>query len=322
MHYALGVDVGGTKVSVTLGNSRGKILAKELLPTRTGKRARQGIREMTVALAELKSVSRRYGKVRGIGVGIPGPMDPKKGVVVRSPHLLGWEGFPLKSYLEKKLRLPVLITNDANAAAVGEKIFGEGRRVKHFVYLTISTGIGSGIILNRKLYRGASSGAGEVGHSIIVPGGTRCGCGQRGCLEAYASGTAIAGFVRQEIHRNRKSKIWKWVRSPKRITAEIVALSAGERDPLSLEAFRRAGYFLGVGLANLINVLNPEMLILGGSVMKSSRFLWPSMKKSVRAHAWPSLYQSCRIVKTHLGDRVGDLGALALVFASRLQRDI
>jgi glucokinase len=315
MQYALGVDIGGTKISVTLGDSSGKIFAKEVTPTRTGRRARPGIDEIAAILQRLKSTCGKSLRLKGIGVGIAGPMDPEKGIVQRSPHLSGWEDFPLKSFLERKLRLPVCITNDANAAAVGEKIFGQGRQAEDFAYLTISTGIGGGIILGGKLLIGSSFGAGEVGHTIVWPGGEKCGCGHRGCLEAYSSGTAIAQFVRDEIRRGRRSKVMRGVRSKGSITGEIVALAAAEKDPLALEAFHRAGYFLGVGLANLINVLNPEMLILGGSVMKSSRFLWASMTQSARQHAWPSLYRACRIVKTRLGDQVGDLGALALVFA-------
>ena len=316
MGVAIGVDIGGTKISVTLGNSRGKILAKKLIPTPTGRKTRRGIEHLADSLAELKRRSRK--KILGIGVGIPGPIDPRKGIVQRSPHMGGWGGIPLKAFLEKRLKLPVFITNDANAAALGEKVFGQGRGAQNFVYVTVSTGIGSGVILNGKLFLGASFGAGEVGHTIIFPDGEKCGCGQRGCLEAYASGTAIARFAQEQIRRGRKSRIGKWVRPSRRITGEIVALAAEERDVLALEAFRRAGYFLGIGLANVINLLNPEMLILGGSVFKSSRFFWPSMSESTRRHAWPSLYRACRIVRTRLGDRVGDLGALALVFSRNL----
>jgi len=310
--FALGVDVGGTKVSVVLGNSAGKILAKEVVPTLTGRKAPQGIEAIASVLEKQKREFRGRGRIRGIGVGIPGPMDPGKGIVQRSPHLQDWQDFPLKSFLQHRLRLPVFITNDANAAAVGEKVFGEGRRAENFAYLTVSTGIGGGIILDGKLLVGASFGAGEVGHTVIMPEGDRCGCGRRGCLEAYASGTAIAQFVKREIRRERKSK---W---PDGVTAEKVASAAKAGDSLSLEAYRRAGSYLGIGLANLINVLNPQMLILGGSVMKSSGLLWPSMIRSARACAWPSLYSACRIVKTRLGDRVGDLGALSLVFARSL----
>ena len=319
MRYALGVDIGGTKTSLALGNSHGKILAKKILPTLTGRRTVEGIRQISEGLLCLKSDCPAGRTIQGVGVGVPGPMNPKTGRVERSPHLAGWEGFPLKSFLERKLKLPVWITNDANAAAVGEKAFGEGRGVKNFVYLTISTGIGGGIVLGGKLLIGSSFGAGEVGHTIVVPGGAKCGCGHRGCLEAYASGTAIAGFVRSEIRRGKRSKASRLAGSGRRVTAEVVAEAAARGDRLSLLAFRRAGCFLGIGLANLINLLNPEKLILGGSVMKSSRFLWQSMTASVRENAWPSLYRACRIVKTGLGDQVGDLGALALVFSGSLE---
>lgn len=315
MDFALGVDVGGTKVSVTFGNSRGQILAKEVLPTQRGRKTREGIQEIVETLTRLRPARKQSAKVHGIGVGIAGPMDPGKGTVERSPHLKGWEGFPLKSFLAKKFRLPVFITNDANAAAVGEKVFGQGRGVRNFVYLTVSTGIGGGIVLNDKLLLGASFGAGEVGHTIVVPEGEKCGCGHRGCLEAYASGTAIARFFKKEFSRGRRSKIEKRADSKKGITAETIALAAEARDVLALEAFRRAGHFLGIGLANLINVVNPELIILGGSVTKSSRFFWPSMMQSVKKYAWPTLYSACRIVKTRFGNEIGDLGALALVFA-------
>lgn len=312
--HALGVDIGGTKVSVTLGNSRGKILHKVVFPTQTGKNFSLGIKEIGQTLNSLKSKVQEKKSILGIGVGIPGPMNPYTGVVEKSPHLHGWEGVKLKNIFKKETGLPVFVGNDANAAALGEKVFGAGRKIKNFVYLTISTGIGGGIILDEKLLLGTSFGAGEVGHTIIVPEGAQCGCGHHGCLEAYASGTAIAKFVREEISKGRSSNIKKMAGRHLKITGEMVAEAAKTKDSLALEAFRRAGYYLGIGLANLINILNPEMLILGGSVMKSSQLLWPSMNDSVRKHAWPSLDKACRIVKTRLGDQVGDLGAIALVF--------
>lgn len=314
MQYALGVDIGGTKISVTLGNSCGKILAKETLPIRTGKKALLGIREMVGALHRLQSQLTKGRRLSGIGIGIPGPLDPEKGVVERSPHLRGWEKFPLKRHLEREFKIPVFMTNDANAAAWGEKVFGRGKGAKNFAYVTVSTGIGSGLVVNGRLLLGASFGAGEIGHTIVVPKGAKCGCGQRGCLEAYASGTAIAHFVRDALKKGRKSKIRQCLSRPEKVSAEVVALFARKRDALALEAFRRAGYYLGVGLANLINLLNPERILLGGGVMKSWRYLWPEMTASLRHHAWPALCRACRIERASLGKEVGDLGALALVF--------
>lgn len=317
IRYALGVDIGGTKVSVTLGNSHGRILVKEILPTLTGRRTQEGIDRIVETLVRIRAENGKLQHVLGIGIGIAGPMDHEKGIVQRSPHLNGWQDFPLKSFLARKLRLPVFINNDANAAAVGEKVFGAGRHSDNFIYMTVSTGIGGGIILNGKLLLGASYGAGEVGHTIIVPEGEKCGCGNQGCLEAYASGTAIADFIQKAIRRGRPTILKKWVRTKDEITAKLVALAAEKGDSLSKEAFKRAGYYLGIGLANFINILNPEMLILGGSVMTAPRLLWPSMMSSAKKHAWPSLYEACKITKTELGNRVGDLGALALVFCAR-----
>jgi glucokinase len=299
MKYALGVDIGGTKTSVVLGSSQGKILARKLLLTRTGKKTRQGIEETVQALKALKSGPGKGKRLLGVGVGIPGPMDSRNGVVQRSPHLGGWKGFPLKSFLERRLGLSVFINNDANAAALGEKVFGEGKRAGDFVYMTISTGIGGGVVVNGELVHGTSFVGGEVGHMTIVPDGERCKCGKRGCLEAYASGTAIARFAKK---RN----------------ALEAGLAARKGSRSALAAYEQGGYYLGIGIANLLNILNPKVVVLGGGVLKSApRIFWSSMLKSCKRNAWPQAYRAVRIVKTKLNDRVGDLGALALVFARK-----
>lgn len=308
MKLALGVDIGGTKTSLTLGDPHGKILAKKILPTLTGRRALEGIKQISEGLARLKADFAGARKIQGVGVGIPGPINPQTGIVQRSPNLKGWEGIRLKATLQKKLKLPVYITNDANAAAIGEMLFGQGRRCQNFVYLTVSTGIGGGIVLGGRLLMGDSWGAGEAGHTIVQAGGERCGCGRRGCLEAYASGTAIAKFFRKNFGGSGK------------LSAESVARKARQNHPIAREAYRRAGFYLGIGLANLINLLNPGKIILGGSVTKSFPLFWPSMMKSIRAHAWPVLSRACRVVRTDLGERVGDLGALALVFSTSSKR--
>ena len=303
MKLALGVDIGGTKTSLTLGDSHGKILAKKILPTLTGRRTHEGIKQISEGLLRLKADFSGAGKIKGIGVGIPGPIDPQAGTAQRSPNLRGWEGIRFKAYLQKKLKLPVYITNDANAAAIGEMLFGQGRNCRNFVYLTVSTGIGGGIVLGGRLLMGDSWGAGEIGHTIVQARGERCGCGRRGCLEAYASGTAIAKFFQKNS------------RGSGRLSAESIAREARQNNFAAREAYCRAGFYLGIGLANLINLLNPGKIILGGSVTKSFSLFWPTMMKSVRAHAWPVLSKACRIVKTDLEEGAGDLGALALVFS-------
>ncbi len=316
MKYAIGIDIGGTKISMVLGTSSGKILARRLIATQTGSKTQQCLSEMVENLAGLlkdSGISKK--QILGIGVGLPGPVDTQKGVVPRSPHLGGWKGFPLQKWLSKKMGLPVFVANDANAAAIGEKIFGLGRRAKHFIYMTVSTGIGGGLVVNRELVEGASFVAGEVGHMTVVPKGDACKCGKLGCLEAYASGTAIAAFAAREIKAGKASRISHFATQGNKLTAREVGLAAKKGDSLALKAYERAGFYLGIGIANLLNILNPELIILGGGVLKSApRDFWRAMLQSAKREAWPQAFQAVKIVRTKLGDLVGDLGALALVF--------
>ncbi len=308
LKYAIGIDIGGTKISVSAGNAKGKIFHNLIIPTRTGTQTRQSLAELITALEQLIG---RYGKsgALGIGIGIPGPVDSKKGIVPLSPHLHGWENLPLRNIFQKKLKLPVSMSNDANAAALGEKCFGQGRGVANFIYMTVSTGIGSGVVINGKLFEGASFVAGEVGHMTIVPKGERCKCGKQGCLEAYASGTAIAHFAKQQFKKGPLAEG----------KAQNVGLAARAGNRMAVKVYERAGFYLGIGLANLLNILNPEKIILGGGVFKSAPpHFWKAMMASCRREAWPQAMKAVQIVPSKLKGHVADLGALALVFESCL----
>ncbi len=316
MKYAIGIDIGGTKISMVLGTHAGKILSRRVISTQTDLQTRGCLEEMAENLQRLirdSGISKK--QILGIGVGLPGPVDTQKGVVPRSPHLGGWKGFPLQKWLSKKMGLPVFVANDANAAAIGEKIFGQGRKAKNFIYMTVSTGIGGGLVVNGELVEGASFVAGEVGHMTVVPKGEACKCGKLGCLEAYASGTAIAAFAAKEIKAGKIFRIPRFTTQGNKITAREIGLAAEKGDSLALKVYERAGFYLGVGIANLLNVLNPEMIILGGGVFKSAPpHFWRAMLQSAKREAWPQAFQAVKIVRTKLGDLVGDLGALALVF--------
>lgn len=314
--YAIGIDIGGTKISMVIGTRTGKILRRRVIVTRTGRRTRQGIQELLENVKALIAESPvKKSQILGIGVGIPGPVDTQKGIVPLSPHLGGWKGMRLREILSRKLGLPVAMANDANAAVVGEKIFGQCRRAANFIYMTISTGIGGGIVANGALLEGASYVAGEVGHMTIVAQGDICKCGKQGCLEAYASGTAIANYAVHQIKRSRKSGISRLIPKGGKITAQMVGLAAAQHDALAIETYRRAGFYLGVGIANLLNVLNPEKVILGGGVLKSAPpVFWQSMLTGCRREAWPEAMKAVKITRTRLGDHVGELGALALAF--------
>lgn len=316
MKTAIGIDIGGTKISMVLGTPEGKILARRKIATRTGSETQDCVRELVDNLADLiKFASARKLKVSSIGAGIPGAVDSIKGVVPRSPHLKGWKGLKLAALLREKFRIPVFLANDANAAAVAEKIFGQARKCRDFIYMTVSTGIGGGIVVHGKLLEGASFVAGEIGHMTLVPEGNPCKCGNLGCLEAYASGTAIARDAKEQILQGKRSILARQLDQEGRLSARDVGIAAQEGDALSLKTYEKAGYYLGIGLANLLNIVNPEMILLGGGVWKSSPPVFQkAMMKSCRQHAWPEAFKSVCIKKSKLKGSIGDLGALALAF--------
>lgn len=316
MKTAVGIDIGGTKISMVIGNSQGRILAENRIPTLAGAKAKEGIASLIQNLKNLIASSGIPKKqILGIGVGIPGPVNPKTGIVPVSPHLGGWQGTSLKKIIERETKLRVTMNNDANAAALGEKIFGQGRGVSDFIYMTVSTGIGGGIVIDGKLLNGTSHVAGEVGHMTIVPNGERCKCGKLGCLEAYASGTAIARFAAQELKRHGLSKMMTMMTQGRPLTAQVVGQCALKGDPLAIRLYELTGFYLGVGIANLLNILNPQKIILGGGVFKSApKHFWKAMLASCKQAAWPDAFRAVKIVPSKLRGRVGDLGALALVF--------
>lgn len=315
MKKIAGIDIGGTKISLILATVLGKIIHSRTLATRTGKvEARLCVNEMVHALKDmLRQKGIRKGGLMGIGVGIPGPVNTEKGNVPWSPNLRGWEGIPLRQILNRQFSVPVFLDNDANAAGFGEKIFGAGKQTRDFVYITASTGIGGGLVLGGKIHRGASFCGGEVGHITVVPDGNLCKCGKRGCLEAYASGTAIGKMARAKLERGGKSRLRKMVKRLEQITGETVTQAAFSGDPFAIKILREAGRYLGIGLAVVMNILNPEMIVLGGGVIKAGDYIWKPMMASAKREAWPAAFKACRVLKTALGAHAGNLGAAALV---------
>lgn len=315
MKYAVGIDIGGTKISIALGTGTGKILARREIMTGIRAKAKVCVKEIVVNLKALIGESRIPAqKILGIGVGCPGAVNAQKGILPRSPNLPGWAGLPLAKILSQASGLPVVLANDANAAALGERFFGVGKNSKNFIYITVSTGIGGGIVINGGLYEGSGFVAGEIGHISIVPEGRKCNCGQKGCLEAYASGTAIANYVRERM-TSRNTSILKFLDGNKKVSAKQVGMAAREGDKLSIESYCEAGYYLGIGIANLLNILNPEKVVIGGGVLKSApEVFWATMMKSAKQHAWPEAFRTVKIARSQLKGHVGDLGALALVF--------
>jgi glucokinase len=247
--------------------------------------------------------------VGAIAVAYPGPVDPARGVILSTPNIPAWVNFPLVDLLQKKYKVPTWLNNDANLAAMGEWCFGAGRTHNDILYLTISTGIGGGVISDGRLLTGSRGMATELGHLTILPDGPGCSCGQKGHLEAIASGTAIARYVSERVLAGNASSL----STLPKITARDVAAAARQGDILSLEAFNYAGKFLGQAVADFLHMFNPSIVIFGGGVSQSGSLLFDPMKTSMKAHVMdPSYLDGLEIAIAMLGDDAGLLGALAL----------
>lgn len=310
--YIIGVDLGGTKIAVGIVTEDGKILKKKKEKTKI-QEGPGGIVNQMLNLTE--DVSRGYLKdVKAIGIGAAGPLNTREGLLLCPPNLPNWENTQLISPFEKKFKVPTYLENDANAAALAELLFGAGKGCKNIVYLTISTGIGGGIIIDGKLYTGSNNNAGEVGHMAISKDGPLCGCGSYGCLEAFASGTAIARRSREYIIKEGvKTKILSVAKSVDEITAEDVFLAAKEGDSTAKFLVEEALNYLGIGIANICNIFNPEKVILGGGVTKVGNILFEKVKRIVNSRCFKPIAENVEILPAKLGDDVGIIGAAAVV---------
>jgi glucokinase len=296
------VDLGGTKVLVGLVDDSGTVADTELRPT-----PQSGPEAVVEAIADaVEAVARRNRQSpERVGVGVPGPLSIREGVVFEPPNLRGWRKVPLREMLERRLQRRVVLENDANAAACGEWWRGAGRGARHVLYVTVSTGIGGGLILEGRIYRGASDTAGEIGHTVVDPNGPVCPCGRVGHLEGIAAGPAIARWVRGAIAAGRRSAL----AGLDDCTAEDVAGAAAAGDGLAREAFARAGRYLGYAVGSMFNLLNPEVVVIGGGVSKVGDLLFAPLVEAAQQTAFEVPFRAARIVPAALGNEVGVVGA-------------
>jgi len=308
----VGVDVGGTKTLLALVDPGGGVLARRRVET--PQRGPEDFVQVLVGELEalLEQAGRRREDVLGLGVGAPGPLDPQSGVVFEPPNLAGWRDVPLAAMLQEAAGIPTWVENDANAAALAEAWVGVGRGVRDLIYITVSTGIGGGLILDGELYHGVSGTAGEVGHMTVEPEGPLCGCGRRGHLEAVASGGAIARMAQEAVRAGRETRLSAL--PSQALTAEAVAEAAAQGDALAREIYARAGSYIGLAVASLVNVLNPAMVVFGGGVSKAGDLLLEPVRRVVRERAFRRPAQAAQIVPAGLGDDVGVIGAAAVVY--------
>jgi glucokinase len=306
----IGIDLGRTKLLIAAVGGDGRVLATRRMPTpAAGPEAAVGAMQRGVDEV-LSRAGVALRDIPAIGVGAPGPLDPHAGIVLNPPNMAGWVNVPLAATLQDRLGPPTFVDNDANAAALGEHWVGAGVGVDDLVYVTVGSGIGGGLVLHGRLYRGASGQAGELGHTIVDAQGPRCACGRRGCLEAIASGFAIAGAARSAIAGGRTTTLSAV--PPVALSASDVARAASDGDPVAREIFARAGAALGAGLTDLINLLNPTMIIVGGGVTRAGELLWAPMRRVIDAEAFPHARAAVRIVPAALGEDAGAIGAAAV----------
>ncbi|OFX16462.1 MAG: hypothetical protein A2Z18_07670 [Armatimonadetes bacterium RBG_16_58_9] len=308
--HILGIDIGGTKTIVGVGDRRGNILASRRIDT-------PGSMGPERALAAIKTAAREVidqvgGEVGSIGIACGGPLDRETGILDAVPNLPGWKGISLTKEFSDEFGLPACVDNDATAAALGEYMFGAGRGCSDMVYMNCSTGIGGGIIIGGKPYRGCNGNAGEFGHQKISPDGPPCPCGDRGCLEAFASGTSIARFAREGLAQAPGSLLWKWVSTPDDVTAELVAKATAEGDEFASGIWYEAMRNYGIGVANVVNALNPRLVVLAGGVTKAGDLMFEPVRKVVAERAMRLLAEAVEIVPAANGDMMGLMGAFAL----------
>lgn len=305
MRTIISLDIGGTQL-------RAAVYQDDKREAITQKRIKTNANEPDTfgrLLKLIEDVMPRDGKVDAIGASIPGPVDPKTGIIMFTPNIKEWRDFPFAARLMKSFGVPTFLDNDANLAGLAEWKFGAARGHHNVLYLTVSTGVGGGVIISDRLLQGSHGLAAELGHTIVQVDGPLCGCGQRGHLEAFSSGTGIERFVADQLKAGRQSVL----KPSKRNSAHDISEAARQGDALSIEAYQIAGKYLGIGVANFLHIFNPSVVVFGGGVSQSGPLLFDSFETSLKEHViHPRYLEGLKIGRAELGDNSGLLGARAL----------
>jgi len=309
--YSIGVDIGGTNITVALVTEKGEIARKIRMSTRAEegetKTIERIVRALDIVMDGLPSNS-----IRGIGIGAAGDIDQNKGIVRFSPNL-SWKNVPLVRLIRKKFNMKVVLDNDANAAAWGAYNLEAGKKAKSLLCVTLGTGVGGGLILDGKIYHGASGSAGEIGHITLNPQGQKCKCGNYGCLETYVGSGYIIKKVVSEIKKGNKSLINKIAGGNlKSITPETIQTAALKGDKLARRIWREAGKNLGIALSGVINLLNPDVIVFGGGLAKAGDLIFKPMKVEARKRTFKSPFDKVKFSCTKMGEDLGVVGAALL----------
>lgn len=304
--YVVGVDLGGTKIYTALVDLDGNIVREVTVKTEAHK-GEEVVLEKLLNTIDDVLVGIDIMEVKAIGVGSPGPLDIEKGLIVYTSNL-PFKNFNIVQPIKNKYKIDTYLDNDANVATLSEYMFGAGKGSKNMVYVTVSTGIGGGAILNGSLFRGSTSNALEVGHTTVMKGGPRCGCGNTGCAEALASGTAIMKRAREAV----ESKVETSLKSYEEVTAKEVFLESEKGDKVSQDILNDALSYLGITISNIANSFDPDKIIIGGGVSEAGRIVFDKIDYEMQRRCLKTIYNNCKIEKAVLGSKAGVLGAAAL----------
>lgn len=310
----IGIDVGGTNVKLALVDDKGNINYSNSVPTRAEMGYEYTVNNIKQAIRDLLTETKLSTKdIEGIGFGFPGQVDYKSGVVRLAPNIPGWVDVPIAKLIEDEFKIPTRVDNDVRCAALGELNYGAGKGCENLICITVGTGIGSGLIINGKLVRGASNAAGEIGHiKLQMHDGPICGCGDTGCMEAFASGPSIVAMAENYI-RGGKSTKFREMANGAQITPYIVCEAAKAGDPVAKRIFKIMGEYIGIGLASVVNLLNPEKIIVGGGVADAGDLLINPMKHTLKERAMKIAGDAVEIVPAQLGNTAGVIGASLLI---------
>lgn len=305
-NYAVGIDLGGTNLKAGIVSRDGRIYHRLSIKTNYNA-APQIISDQIFKLINdvIDTAHLKTSDIIGIGLGSPGLVDKAGETILFSPNLPQWRNIPIKRMIAERFAIPCVLENDANAAAWGEKWVGAGKEARSMVMITLGTGIGGGIVIENRLWRGANNVAGEIGHMVIQTNGPRCSCGNHGCIEVYASATAMVRRFKELLQNGASSSL----KDSKEITAKMINDAATQGDKASLDIIRETGRYLGIALVNIMHILNPEVIVLTGGMTGSGELLMAPIREVTQQRAFEASYKDTKIVFSELGNDAGIIGA-------------
>lgn len=312
MRSAIGIDLGGTNLKSGILLESGKMLHLDYSPADAKKGPQKVIENIRKSIEQLLKTD-GDNDIIGIGIGSPGQVDYKNGIVYDPPNFPGWHSENLVKIIEEHFRLPTFIDNDGNVAALAESMYGLGKKSKYFALITLGTGVGCGIILNNEVYHGATGAAGEFGHTVIKYDGPVCNCGQRGCIERFIGSQWIVERAVNCLKSYPESKLFAYIRNQS-VSPKIIADLANNGDNLCIRIIDDTGYFLGIALGSFVNLLNLDLILIGGGVSNAGNILFDAIRKTIKKFSLSINGSTVRIEKASLGETAGVVGAGQLVF--------